>query len=142
MNGAELDPIEPGELYKEWQSFIRGDAPRFHADQLDGQEYQPAPQIVPDTQEGYDLDGNYHALEQTAVEGLGQAITPYRWASYLEDAVQQLCQGNDYHTGRAERCDIAEQIFNDRLARAATEQEQIALHEALQVWYRSYGHGN
>jgi len=125
------DPSEV-ELYKDWQPTM----------ELDGQEYRPAPQILPDIQEGFDINGDFHAIEQAAIGGLGSAITPYRWASYLEDAVQQLCQGNDYHTGRAERCDMAEQIFNDRMARAATEEEKISLQEALQVWYRSYGHGN
>ena len=29
---------------------------------LDGQTYQPAPCVVPDTQTGYDLDGNFHCV--------------------------------------------------------------------------------
>lgn len=80
-------------------------------------------------------------FDEVAYGGLGRAITPYRWVSYLQDAVTQLCQDNDYHTGRAERCDMAEQILNDRMERAATEQEKIDLQQAMQIWYRSYGYG-
>jgi hypothetical protein len=110
------------------------------------QEYHPFQQIVPDVQQGFDANGDFHAVHHEpespfviASSGLGQAIAPYRWASYLEDAVTQLCMGNDYYTGRAERCDMAEQILEDRMNRASSEQEKIELQKAMQIWYRSYG---
>lgn len=108
---------------------------------LHDQEYRPAPHIEPDTRTGFDERGDYHAIptDKTALRGLENAITPYRWASYLQDAVIQLCMGNDYHTGLAERRDMAEQILNERLERAGSEQEKASLYQAMQIWYRSYG---
>lgn len=29
--------------------------------ELDGQTYQPSPQIIPDTVEGFDMNGDFHA---------------------------------------------------------------------------------
>lgn len=159
LNGANLDPVEPGELYKAWQSFIRDDAPRFHRTEVQGeyieeeweqeldeysQEYHAFQQILPDTQEGFDGEGDYHAIPtaKTAYEGLGQAITPYRWASYLEDALQQYISTMDYTFGRSERWDIVQDIVSERMERAANMEERYALEDALQVWYRSYGGGN
>jgi hypothetical protein len=127
MNGAEMDPIEPGELYNVWQSYINQEIQGEYID----------PEWSHEIDEDIQLTLPFN--EKSVYEGLGHAITPYRWASYLEDAVQQLCMGNDYYTGRAERCDMAEQILNDRLERAATKLEKASLYEAMQVWYRSYG---
>lgn len=114
-----------GHLYNVWQSYVQ-------------EEYYPSLKILPDVAEGFDLNGDYHAVEQTAIEALGQAITPYRWASYLQDAIVQLAESNDYHTGQAERFDMAIQIVNERLAQVDTEQEKANLLEAIQIWARSY----
>jgi len=124
------DPSEV-ELYKDWQPTM----------ELDGQEYRPAPQILPDIQEGFDINGDFHAVEQATIGGLGSAITPYRWASYLQDALQQYISTMDYTVGKSERWDIVQDIVSDRMERAATMEERYALEDALQVWYRSYGGG-
>lgn len=33
-----------------------------NSQELDGQVYRPSPQIVPDVREGYDAEGNFHAV--------------------------------------------------------------------------------
>jgi hypothetical protein len=123
MNGAEMDPYTDGGLYQP----------------LDGQEYQPAPQIVPDTQTGFDMAGDYHAVSSFSLEGLASAITPYRWASYLQDAVVQYCSTIDYTVGRSERCDIVQDIVSERMEAVHTMEERYALEDALQIWFRTYG---
>lgn len=157
LNGASLDPVEPGELYKAWQSFVQDDTPRFHRTEVQGeyieeeweqeldeysQEYHAFQEIVPDVQTGFSLDGQYHAIpaDTTAYEGLGRAITPYRWANYLQDALEQYIGTFDYTVGNSERDDIVQDIVSDRMERAATMQERYQLEEALQVWRETYGH--
>ena len=80
-------------------------------------------------------------FDQTAVEGLGRAITPYRWASYLQDAVVQYISTMDYTFGASERWDIVQDIVSDRMERAATNEERMDLEDALQIWHRTYGNG-
>lgn len=134
-NCASLDPYADGGLYDKWQEYIHEGETEVQGEYISSEWSQELDEYVE----------QYHQPElpfETAYEGLGRAITPYRWASYLQDAVTQLCQDNDYHIGRAERCDMAEQILNERMERVATEQEKMDLQQAMQIWYRSYGYGN
>lgn len=65
---------------------------------------------------------------------VGSALTPYRWASYLEDAVVQYCQTSDYTVGDFERADVAQGIVNARLLDVDDEFERQQLYEAFQIW--------
>lgn len=71
-------------------------------------------------------------------EALGQAIAPYRWANYLEDAVVEYCSTIDYTVGQVERDDIAQDIINQRIEENAFDSAQVAL-DALNHWRVTYG---
>ena len=113
---------------------------------LDGQEYHPSPYSIPDTKTGWDEDGNYHIQQNSRVPDLYgedehyyEAQKPYRWALWLNYAVNEYCSTFDYTVGAVERGDIARDIINDKL-----EQNGLTPDEAqtcIQYWYRVYGQG-
>jgi hypothetical protein len=116
--------------------------------ELDGQVYQPAPQIVPDTRTGYDLNGDYHAVpdvsgndEYNPLRGIGEAITPFRWRDYLQDAIRQYSSTCDYDMGAGEIDDLACQIVAERMDNCCTTLERYQLEKALELWRESYGRG-
>ncbi len=117
MNGADMDPFEGQPLYR---------------------DYEPSPQVVPDTRIGFDEFGNFHAVEHFTVEGLANAITPYRWASYLQDALEQYIRTSDYTVGLAERDDIVQDIVAERMESLDDQREINQLQEALEMWRRTY----
>lgn len=130
-----MSPEESGEFYQRYLEEVV-----IPMQQLDGQDYHPAPQILPDTHEGFDENGDYHAIAQQVVsEGIGTAITPYRWASYLQDAVVQYCSTIDYTVGFSERYDIVQDIVTERMEALDSREERLDLEVALQIWFRTYG---
>lgn len=155
MNNAELDPYRDGEIpnqlplslprqpHEELQGeFIDpewSDELDEYVGHLDGQEYRPSPTIIPDVRVGFDEDGNFHTVQHFTQDRVGSAITPFRWARYLNDALMQYCSTFDYTVGRSEQDDIVQDIVSDRMERAATMEERYQLEEALEVWRVYYG---
>jgi hypothetical protein len=138
------------------EPFIRDDAPRFFEehemehvldDYLANEEYHPFQIIVEDDREGFDENGDFHAVPnlekpENVRNALIRSITPHRWAEYLQDAVVQYCSTIDYTVGRSERCDIVQDIVSERMEACSTMQERYALEDALQIWFRVYGGGH
>ena len=104
-------------------------------------QYHAFQEIIPDTQTGFDAQGNYHAVEQTALEGLGQAITPFRWRDYLQDSIQQYMSTSDYDMGANEIYELASEIVAARMGALETNLERLQLEKALELWRESYGRG-
>lgn len=108
---------------------------------LDGQEYQPSPQILPDTRTGYDQDGNYHAISNDAgMHTMHTPNFPYRLAAQIQESIVMQAEQNDYMVGRAERHDMAFDIAYDWFNNRTVEPPELAL-EALHYWQRIYGRG-
>lgn len=108
---------------------------------LDGQTYEPSPMIVPDTQVGFDSSGNFHAIEHFTAEALNNAITPHRWADYLQDALNSYISTFDYTVGASERDDIVQDIVAERMEAVDTTLEALQLEKALELWRIKYGRG-
>jgi len=107
--------------------------------ELDGQVYQPAPQIIPDTRTGYDQNGDYHAVPDVSGRDdfyYNQTL-PYKLAVNLNAEVVRQCEMNDYTVGEAERHDLAMDIANQWLEQNAFDPADLAL-EALNYWRRIY----
>lgn len=102
-------------------------------------EYSPFQEIIPDTQEGWDINGDFHAVSEFTRQAITNAITPYKWAEYLQDAVTQYCSTIDYTVGRSDRCDIVQDIVSERMEALDSMEERYALEDALQIWFRTYG---
>jgi hypothetical protein len=108
---------------------------------LDGQEYQPSPHVVADTQEGYDGDGNWHCVDVAGQDTAYSDMTmPYKLAVSLNAEVVRQVEMNDYTVGIHERHDIAMNIANEWLEQNAFDPADLAL-EALNHWRRMYMRG-
>ena len=92
-------------------------------------EYHPSPQIVPDDHEGYDSEGNYHALD---------TASPYRWAAYLNSLVIEQVQMWDYTVSVTDREDMATDIIDNLVNQNAFDPPSLAF-DALVVWRSIYG---
>lgn len=55
-------PTNPTKRQRERQRAISSVIGGLATPRLDGQEYKPAPYVVEDDHEGFDSDGNYHAI--------------------------------------------------------------------------------
>jgi len=143
LNGAGLDPYHDQPIPNQQPLDIPRPDDDHQWDVLDGQEYKPAPEVIPDTRTGYDQNGDYHAIptNKTALEGLKQAITPFRWRDYLQDAITQLVSTYDYDVGTNERYELAEQIVAERMEALDSNLEKLQLDKALELWKESYGRG-
>lgn len=128
-NGASMDPYEDSGL------------PMNQWSHLDGQEYQPSPQIVPDSRVGFDLDGHFHSIEHFTAEAINNIITPHRWADYLNDALTTYISTFDYTVGASERDDIVQDIVAERMEAIDSVEEALQLEEALEIWRRKYHYG-
>ena len=104
-------------------------------------EYHPFQEIVPDTQTGFSLNGDYHAVESFTLEGLGSAITPHRWCQYLQDALTQYVSNFEYTVGASERDDIVQDLVSERMECLDSMLERYQLEKALEIWRTSYGRG-
>ena len=104
-------------------------------------EYHPFQEIVPDTRTGFDCDGQYHAVESFTLDGLSNAITPSRWAQYLQDALVQYVSNFEYTVGASERDDIVQDLVSERMESLDTMLERYQLEKALEIWRTSYGRG-
>lgn len=114
-NGASLDPFRDGGLWEHYVEMV----------------VQPEqPQVYEQLQLPY---------EDNIYVSLGRTIAPYRWATYLQDALQQYCSTSDYTVGRAEREDIVNQIVEERKARAFDDNEVRELDKALEIWRSVHG---
>ena len=84
---------------------------------LDGQEYQPAPCVIPDTRMGYDLDGNYHAVLNGAA--LDPRIPEYnaderrRITTLSHHLIQSIIQELPEPYGTVGRADTVWEILAD-----------------------------
>ena len=148
MNGAELDPFEGRRLY-EPRTELQGEYIEHEFEHvlddyvasLTEQEYCPFQQIIPDTQTGFDSSGDYHAIEHFTAEALNNAITPHRWADYLQDALNSYISTFDYTVGASERDDIVQDIVSERMENLDSMLERYQLEKALEIWRTSYGRG-
>ena len=139
MNNADMDPIQPGELYHEWTEQEAGIA--FTQAFLEGQEYHPSPTIIPDTRVGFDADGSFHAVEHFTIESIQSAITPFRWAQYLQDAVEQYASTSDYTMGASDRDDFVQDVISERMELLDSMEDRYMLEEALEIWRSRYHYG-
>lgn len=76
-----------------------------------------------------DLSGYY--------DGLLDASRPYRWATWLNDAVVEYCSMSDYTLSTQERDDIATDIINQTIERNGVDAAQG--YEYLHHWRSIYG---
>lgn len=125
-NSASMDPYQDGDI------------PMNRWSRLDGQEYQPSPQIVPDTRIGFDENGHFHAVEHFTLEAIQNAITPFRWAQYLQDAVEQFASTSDYTMGASDRDDFVQDLVSERMESLDSMEERYQLEEALEIWRKRY----
>jgi hypothetical protein len=139
LNQAGLDPYIDRPIPNQQPL----NTPREEWEELDeySQEYHPFQEIVPDTRQGFDINGDFHAVESFTLEGLGQAITPFRWRDYLQDALTQYISTFDYTVGASERDDIVQDIVSERMEACDTMLERYQLEKALELWRQSYGRG-
>lgn len=141
MNNADFDPYQDRPIPNQQPL----DIPRLDEDHqwdvLDGQIYEPSPMIVPDTQIGFDIDGNFHSVEHFTAEALNNVITPFRWADYLQDALLNYIGNFEYTVGRSERDDIVQDIIAERMENLDTMAERQQLEEAYYIWQRKYRYG-
>jgi hypothetical protein len=94
-------------------------------------EYYPSPYIVPDTQTGFDSEGNFHCVD---------AITPYRLALQIQEAIAAYAETSDYTVGQAERIDYATDIAMEWHNNKTLDPPDLAW-QALNHWFRIYGKG-
>lgn len=141
MNSADLDPYMNQPIPNQQPLDIPRLDEEHEWDVLDGQEYEPSPQIVPDTRVGFDANGHFHAVEHFTVEGLNNAITPFRWAEYLQDALTQYISAYEYTVGASERDDIVQDIVSERMEQLDSTLECLQLEKALELWRTTYGRG-
>lgn len=104
-------------------------------------EYSPFQEIVPDTRVGFDETGNWHAVEHFTVDGLSNAITPFKWAEYLQDALTQYVGNFEYTVGASERDDIVQDLVAERMEQLDSTLECLQLEKALEIWRTTYGRG-
>lgn len=105
---------------------------------LDGQTYHPSPIVVPDTQEGYDADGNFHCVDVAGNDNAYTQMTmPYMIAVNLQAEVARYCSTSDYTLGESERHDIAMDIVNEWSEQNAFDPMDVAF-EGLNHWRRMY----
>lgn len=105
---------------------------------LEGQEYRPAPQIIPDTRVGFDEFGHFHVVEHLTVEGINRALTPFRWAQHLQDAVENYASTSDYTMGASDRDDFVQDLVSERMESLDSMEERYQLEEALEIWRKRY----
>lgn len=149
LNQANLDPYVDQPIPNQQPLHIPRDELQGEyieeewSDELDeySKEYHPFQEIIPDTQQGFDLNGDFHAVQSFTVEGLGNAITPFRWRDYLQDAITQLVSTYDYDVGANERYEIAERIVAERMEALDSNLEKLQLDKALEMWKETYGRG-
>ena len=106
--------------------------------ELDGQEYQPSPQIVPDSRTGFDLSGDYHCPDLAGEDLAYTKMTmPYMIAVNLQAEVARYCSTSDYTVGEDERHMIAMDIVNEWSEQNAFDPIDLAF-EGLNHWRRMY----
>lgn len=141
MNNADIDPYRDMPIPAQQPLDLPRPDDEYQWEHLDGQTYEPSPCIIPDTQVGFDMSGSYHAIEHFTAEALNNAITPHRWANYLNDAMLSYISTFDYTVGASERDDIIQDIVSERMEQLDTTLEALQLEKALELWRQKYHYG-
>lgn len=135
MNNAEMDPFIEGGRYAKPENTELPPEDGYDYETLmkylNDKEYQPSPQIVEDTQTGFDSNGDYH------VQKIHQEM-PYRVASEINQFVIRQVEMSDYDVGRIERDEIASAYLLHLIDQNAFTDDMMGF-EALQIWRTQYG---
>ncbi len=92
---------------------------------LDGQEYQPAPWLIPDDQMGFDNDGNYHCVPDVSGMDVGEAGNRQQLTHRM---INHILGDIEYPYGSTNRDDE----FFDQLSRV---EAQNGLPDAFDIVY-------
>lgn len=136
-NGASLDPFQDGGLYEHYvEIVVRPELQGEYVEQewleeIDDYVEQLKPQEYYQPELPFDEPDIYKAI--------GESISKFRWAAYLQDAIEEYFKTADYHVGLAEKRDTAEAIVEDRIARARDDIEVRELRSALEIWNNLHG---
>lgn len=105
-----------------------------------GLVYRPSPEIISDTQTGFDGDGNYHVANGADMNGeafFHDAQRPYRLAVDLNALLVRQCSEIAYTVTPLEREALIEDIVCEQMNEGAMTPEDAAT--ARSYWFRIYG---
>lgn len=129
-NGAALDPFVDGGLYEKYVEMV------VQPEEIQGEYIDP--------EWSREIDEYCEQLEipfdePDIYKAIGESISKFRWAAYLQDSIEHYFSTADYHVGLAEKRDTAEMIVEDRIERARDEAEVRELRSALEIWRDTHG---